>query len=227
MKSVQSTRANAFGFWRALSSLGFVVLVACNQRPSDLREWRVSDHDQSDNPNAAAAQGQVDPTASAGPAIPGLEDVTIVAWQQNCITCHGQLGRGDGPRGPMVKATNLSDPAWQAAITDEQIARTIKEGKGAMPPFKLPDGTIANLVKLVRMMNAARLGAHGGPAAPSAAASASAAPASPAASGAVKPAPGASSTAKPPAATSTPKPQPTQPTQAPAAPAQVPTPTAP
>ena len=119
-----------------------------------------------------------------------LEDVTIVAWQQNCITCHGQLGRGDGPRGPMVKATNLSDPAWQAAITDEQIARTIKEGKGAMPPFKLPDGTIANLVKLVRMMNAARLGAHGGAAAPSASASASAAPASPAASGGAKPTPG-------------------------------------
>ena len=39
-------------------------------------------------------------------AIPGLEDVTIVAWSQNCTQCHGQLGRGDGPRGPMLKATN-------------------------------------------------------------------------------------------------------------------------
>jgi hypothetical protein len=66
----------------------------------------------------------------------------------------------------MVKATNLSDPAWQAAATDEQIARTIKLGKGAMPAFALPDGTIANLVRLVRMMNSARLDAPNG-AAPS------------------------------------------------------------
>jgi mono/diheme cytochrome c family protein len=151
--------------------LGFLSLLACNERPADLREWRTSDHDHTDNPNSG--QVQVDPAASAAPVIPGLEDVTIVAWQQNCIKCHGQLGRGDGPQGPMVKATNLSDPAWQAAATDEQIARSIKQGKGAMPPFALPDGTIANLVRLVRMMNAARLGAHG---ATSAAASASAAP---------------------------------------------------
>jgi hypothetical protein len=78
----------------------------------------------------------------------------------------------------MVKATNLSDPAWQAAATDEQIARAIKEGKGAMPPSNLPDVTIAKLVRLVRMMNAARIGAH---AAPSASAGASGAPSSSAA----------------------------------------------
>jgi cytochrome c oxidase cbb3-type subunit 3 len=92
--------------------------------------------------------------------VPGLEDVTIVAWGQNCTPCHGELGRGDGPRGPMLKATNLSDPAWQSSVTDQQIAASIKLGKGAMPAFKLPDVTIANLVKLVRMMNIARLQAH-------------------------------------------------------------------
>lgn len=133
----------------------------------------MNDHDQSDAP--PAQQGQVDPSA-AGSAVPGLEDVTIVAWSQNCTQCHGQLGRGDGPRGPMLKATNLSDPAWQQSVTDEQIAAAIKLGRGQMPSFKqLPDGTIANLVKLVRMMNLARLQAHAGAAA-SAAPSGSAAP---------------------------------------------------
>lgn len=156
------------------------MLVACRERPADLREWKATDHDHTDNPNSG--QVQVDPSASATPAIPGLEDVTIVAWQQNCTPCHGQLGRGDGPRGPMLKATNLADPAWQAAASDEQIARAIKEGKGAMPPFKLPDGTIANLVKLVRMMNAARLGgAHGEKAAAAPSGSAATAPSSSAA----------------------------------------------
>jgi len=61
----------------------------------------------------------------------------------------------------MLKATNLSEPAWQSARTDEQIAAAIKLGRGQMPSFsQLPDMTIAKLVKLVRMMNMARLEAH-------------------------------------------------------------------
>jgi mono/diheme cytochrome c family protein len=145
---------------------------ACNERPSDLRQWLPGDHDHTENPSSN--QVQVDPNDAGAPAAPGLEDVTIVAWQQNCTPCHGELGRGDGPRGPMVKATNLSDPAWQNARTDEQIAAAIKLGRGQMPSFnQLPDITIAKLVKLVRMMDVARLEAH---AAASAAASASAAP---------------------------------------------------
>jgi mono/diheme cytochrome c family protein len=164
-----------------LGLLGALAFGGCNERAPDLREWRASDHDRADGP--PANQGQVDPTKPEGPQIAGLEDVTIVAWSQNCTQCHGQLGRGDGPRGPMLKATNLSDAAWQASVTDEQIATTIKIGRGAMPSFKqLPDVTVANLVKLVRMMNVARLQAH-------AAASASAAPSSSAAPGAASAAP--------------------------------------
>jgi len=166
-------RAVACGLRRAALPLILLTSFACNERPSDAREWRPSDHDHTENPGND--QVQVDPNDAGTPAVPGLEDVTIVAWQQNCTPCHGQLGRGDGPRGPMLKATNLSDPAWQASVTDQQIGATIKLGKGAMPSFKLPDVTIANLVKLVRMMNIARLEAHA-QAAASAAALASAAP---------------------------------------------------
>lgn len=160
MNSSPRSRAGTFGFWRAtcclLTTCAFAALVACNERPSDVREWRPTDHDHTENPGND--QVQVDPKAAASQTIPGLEDVTIVAWSQNCTQCHGQLGRGDGPRGPMLKATNLSDPEWQAKVTDEQIAATIKLGRGAMPAFsQLPDVTIANLVKLVRMMNLARI----------------------------------------------------------------------
>ena len=132
-----------------------------------MRPWRPTDHDHTENPGGS--QVQVDPKDAGAPAVPGLEDVTIVAWGQNCTPCHGELGRGDGPRGPMLKATNLSDPKWQGSVTDQQIAATIKLGKGAMPAFKLPDVTIANLVKLVRMMNIARLQAHAAAASSSAA----------------------------------------------------------
>jgi len=169
-------RAGAQAAWRAFFPACLLLALACNERPSDLREWKPSDHGQEESPNAAAQQNQVDPTKEAANAIPGLEDVTIVAWQQNCTQCHGQLGRGDGPRGPMLKATNLSDPAWQSARTDEQLAQVIKLGKGLMPSFQqLPDVTIAKLVMLVRMMNVARLQAHAAAAA-SASAAAAAAP---------------------------------------------------
>jgi mono/diheme cytochrome c family protein len=140
---------------RAALPILLLTALACNERPSDVREWRAADHDHTENPGRD--QVQVDPKDAGAPAVPGLEEVTIVAWQQNCTQCHGQLGRGDGPRGPMLKATNLSDPTWQSSVTDEQIAATIKLGKGAMPAFKLPDVTIANLTRLVRMMNVARL----------------------------------------------------------------------
>lgn len=162
-----------------------------------MREWRATDHDHTENPGNS--QVQVDPKDAGAPAVPGLEDVTIVAWGQNCTPCHGELGRGDGPRGPMLKATNLSDPAWQGSVTDQQIAASIKLGKGAMPAFNLPDVTIANLVKLVRMMNIARLQAH-------AAASAGAPSASPTPSGSA-PAPKPRGSAPAPHG-STPKPTP-------------------
>jgi len=206
-------RASAFGLRRAILPFLWLTALGCNSRSGDVREWRASDHDRNDNPGSGQAAKQVDPKASAGPAIPGLEDVTIVAWGQNCTPCHGELGRGDGPRGPMLKATDLSNPAWQAAVTDQQIAAAIKLGRGAMPAFNLPDNTIVNLVRLVRMMNAAQLQAHANAAASAAnSAAAAAASAAPSAS-AGKPAPKASAaTPKPSAAlaapTTTPAPKP-------------------
>jgi cytochrome c oxidase cbb3-type subunit 3 len=221
-------RAGAFGLWRAtrcLLAVGtFVALSACNERASDLREWRATDHDHTDNPGSD--QVQVDPKAVASATIPGLEDVTIVAWSQNCTQCHGQLGRGDGPRGPMLKATNLSDPTWQSRVTDEQIAATIKLGRGAMPSFQqLPEVPIANLVKLVRMMNLARLqdraAAASASATPSAGSSSSAGPPPSAgsSSSAVKPAPkssGGSAVAPTPTPTPAPAPPPPAPAPSPA-----------
>jgi cytochrome c oxidase cbb3-type subunit 3 len=164
-----------------------VSAFACNEQPADLREWRVADHDHTDKPNSG--QVQVDPNDAGQQAPPGLEDVTIVAWQQNCTRCHGQLGRGDGPQGPMVKATNLTDPTWQDSVSDQQIARSIKEGKGAMPASNLPDSTIEKLTKLVRMMGKAQRAAEKVAAAASAAPSGSAPPRAPSAAPLAKPRP--------------------------------------
>lgn len=135
----------------AAAAASCLPLAGCNRAPSDLREWRVSDHDQPENP---AQEGQVDGTNTL--ASFGIDEVTLVAWQENCVRCHGAMGAGDGPQGPMTHARNLTDGAWQAATTDEVIAKTIREGRGLMPAFKLPDSTVKALVRLVRLFDVNR-----------------------------------------------------------------------
>jgi mono/diheme cytochrome c family protein len=133
------------------------VLAACNAPPSDLREWRPEDHDHTTNPGAAQVAGGPDAGPSPELAQAGLDEVTLVAWRQNCVRCHGALGRGDGPQGRMMNATDLTNSAFQTGTTDEKIATVIKQGRGAMPPFALPDTTIASLVRLVRLLGKASL----------------------------------------------------------------------
>lgn len=114
-----------------------LVLAGCDRKPT--REWTPADHD-----GAAASPP---PRADPAEAQAQLVDVT---WSRQCATCHGPAGRGDGPSGPMVQAPDLTQPAWQEGVTDEQIARAILQGKGKMPRFELPPATVAGLVQRVR-----------------------------------------------------------------------------
>lgn len=176
---------------RFLVSLTLALsLTGCDRAPDDLREWTPADHHHTAEPNRGQVTSDTNPEAAKPP--PGLEDVTIVAWRRNCMRCHGVVGRGDGPQGAMMGATDLSNPDWQAKTSDEQMASIIQRGKGAMPAFDLPQPTIQKLVKLVRLFNSARkeeeAAAPPGSAQPgSAPATASAEPSSSA--GAPKPAP--------------------------------------
>jgi mono/diheme cytochrome c family protein len=55
-------------------------------------------------------------------------------YNRYCIRCHGVDGRGvwDIPDVP-----NFTNPRWQACRSDDQLARIIIEGRGAvMPPFR-------------------------------------------------------------------------------------------
>jgi hypothetical protein len=52
----------------------------------------------------------------------------------------------------MTKPRDLSDPAWQLSVTDEAIAAAIRNGKGRMPAFPLPEATVQNLVALIRLL---------------------------------------------------------------------------
>ena len=55
----------------------------------------------------------------------------------NCVSCHGAMGKGDGPAGVALKARDLSDASgYKQGATADAIAETLKSGvKGgpAMP----------------------------------------------------------------------------------------------
>jgi hypothetical protein len=57
--------------------------------------------------------------------------VVIGLFNRYCIRCHGVDGRGvwDIPDVP-----NFTNPRWQAAHTDGQLARSILEGRGSVMP---------------------------------------------------------------------------------------------
>jgi cytochrome c oxidase cbb3-type subunit 3 len=128
---------------RSAALSGFLALAACDDAPSQTREWTPQDHDVPSN--AGNPAGQV--TARADPQEQGLVEI---AWQKNCVTCHGPRGRGDGPQGPMFRAPDLTRGEWQGRVTDAEIADTIRKGRNKMPAFDLPPAVVDGLVKRIR-----------------------------------------------------------------------------
>jgi mono/diheme cytochrome c family protein len=126
-------------------------LSACDSPPAaaDLKEWTPADHDHSDEKERVASGAQAAPTAS-GAKDDGNRVLVENAWRAQCASCHGFVGHGDGPNGPMVKATDLTKTDWQASRSDAEIAAAITNGKGRMPRFDLPPNVVAGLVARIR-----------------------------------------------------------------------------
>jgi len=145
----------AFGLVVAVAG-GWAVLSGCDSPPSasELRAWQASDHDREPSSGAGGASEQQKPTsggrAAAGGRGSAQEMVVEASWEQQCAACHGPMGHGDGPTGPMVHAADLTVGAWQDSVTDAQIAEVIAHGKGKMPRFDLPPKVVAGLVARIR-----------------------------------------------------------------------------
>lgn len=141
---------------RFVAALGFATLLAamgtfgCDRSPDDLREWRASDHRGS----SGGFQAQAAPrSGSEAPPTEADKPLVDVLWRAQCALCHGAGGRGDGPQGALLRATNLTLPEWQQATTDEQIADAIVNGKGRMPKFEgLSEDVVSELVAHIRRM---------------------------------------------------------------------------
>jgi Cytochrome C oxidase, cbb3-type, subunit III len=137
-------------------TIGLLATLGCQKPAADLREWKPQDH--SNTTNAAAQAKQSDGKASPAPA--GLDEVTIATWSAKCVLCHGRIGKGDGPQAAMFQPRDLTDPAWQASVSDQRIAEVIQKGFNKMPGFALPEPTLSNMVQLIRRLNANPSGAR-------------------------------------------------------------------
>ena len=76
-------------------------------------------------------------------------------FARNCAKCHGKDGRAKTMRGKLSGARNLTDPEWQAKVSDERIFNSIMNGRGSkMPAYdeKLSSAQIEALVAHVRSL---------------------------------------------------------------------------
>ncbi|MFI5300501.1 MAG: c-type cytochrome [Polyangiales bacterium] len=138
-----STLLFAGALWSVL-----VGTAACSSRST--REWTAGDHDVEQSSTQVTA-----PMASNA----GADDTALVdaTWSTRCYVCHGAIGKGDGPNGPMVQAKDLTDAMFQSNRTDAQLMAVISSGKGRMPSFAdLPPKVVAGLVKRIRSLRAGR-----------------------------------------------------------------------
>jgi cytochrome c oxidase cbb3-type subunit 3 len=141
---------------RRFAAATFVPLIlalgACESPPAaaGLPEWTPADHDHSDEQERLASGVQAAPTAASKEE--GLRVLVESTWRSQCATCHGPVGHGDGPNGPMVRASDLTRADWQSTISDAQMAASITGGKGRMPRFDLPANVVSGLVARIRSM---------------------------------------------------------------------------
>jgi mono/diheme cytochrome c family protein len=75
-------------------------------------------------------------------------------YGDKCLKCHGEKGRGDGRKAADLekKPADYTDKAKMAKFTDEDLKKTVKEGKKPMPAFgkKLSDEEIDGVIAYIR-----------------------------------------------------------------------------
>ena len=81
-----------------------------------------------DAPPAPAAPAA--PAAAADAIPPAAVAEAQAKWQNLCSTCHGALGKGDGPAGMALqpRPRDLTLATWQSSVTDEHIEKVILHG---------------------------------------------------------------------------------------------------
>jgi mono/diheme cytochrome c family protein len=73
---------------------------------------------------------------------------TAALYTKHCAKCHLEDGKGLESLSP----PNFTDTKWQSEHTNAALVKTIRDGEGAMPPYKdvLTPAQINALVKHIR-----------------------------------------------------------------------------
>jgi mono/diheme cytochrome c family protein len=82
---------------------------------------------------------------------------TLALWNVTCATCHARDGKGGGPGlPPGAKVPDLTDSAFESTRKDDELAASIRDGKGMMPGFGQQLGAegVAAMVAHVRKLSA-------------------------------------------------------------------------
>ncbi|MEY4551148.1 MAG: Cytochrome oxidase, cbb3-type, subunit [Pseudomonadota bacterium] len=75
-------------------------------------------------------------------------------FQRTCSGCHGADARGTRRPGLTKPPRDLTNPAFQAEVSDEQLRQSIRLGKGQMPNFGglMADEQITELIAFIRSL---------------------------------------------------------------------------
>jgi mono/diheme cytochrome c family protein len=138
----------------AIGAIAGASSAGCGRGAGSAPEWTPADHHSTDDDKAQAAAQPSAPAASGSRGAKGDDASQLVelAWRQQCATCHGASGKGDGPMGPMIQAPDLTSSAWQTKASDAEITAIIQTGKNKMPRFDLPDVVVRGLVARIRSL---------------------------------------------------------------------------
>lgn len=147
--------------WMAtLATLALAAALACGGEEAPAPEEATPTPEAASEP--APAEGGVEITAAA------REEARQI-FETRCYTCHGKRGQGDGPgsSGLDPKPRDLTDPEWQASVSDEHIERIVLYGGAAVgrspampanPDLSARPAVVAALVEHVRSLPSAGSG---------------------------------------------------------------------
>ena len=133
-----------------LSAAALIAAIACTSK----------EESPASRADAGAGSAAASGTASAKPGR-GRE-----LYKANCVACHGESGRGDGPGAGVLKPPprDHTDRAYMSTLSDQEIGDIIKmggaiKGKPLMPSHPQINGAdLAAVIAYVRSLSQPKTG---------------------------------------------------------------------
>jgi mono/diheme cytochrome c family protein len=100
-------------------------------------------------------------TASGAAVTPAMIERGQAIYKANCVACHGEGGKGDGPGAGVLNPPprDHTDYAYMSTLTDKEVADVIKmggaiKGRPLMPSHPAISGTdMDSLVAFIRTLS--------------------------------------------------------------------------